>query len=656
MFRWYTESLSNKLIIIALAIAGFAASCVYWVHERFIFPQIRSLQSGANIELYQKLDSLSLITSLGIIFLSFFVVWIAIYKILQPIFGLHAHLESIMQGESPEELINSYNDEIGKLISAINQFNKYSKNAREMANNISQGVIAELKDADEKDSLSESLRVIHKTLYTLNERLTSHLRYARQGNFIETSAEEITQGAWKDIFQNVNILFALIRAPLEEIDSVLQKFSSGEHSQRVIGRYRGIFERISNQLNDTLAGQENLIVSLKKARDKAIELSELKSQFLANMSHEIRTPMNGIIGLSELLLETDLSKQQKEYASMVHSSSEALLTVINDILDFSKIESGNVILCYGELSIRELLSDIEKLFRARIEERKINFVVHVSKDFPQKISVDADRIRQVIINLIGNAIKFTRMNGAVIVYATVENRGEQKAASIYVVDSGIGIEQEHLQKIFQAFTQADASTTRSYGGTGLGLAISKNLAKLMDGDITVQSKIEVGSRFKFEFPLAEIKVLSDENTLEDSPNYFKGTISPTLRVLLAEDNLINQKLFYSILKAAGVDPVIVENGLEAVQRVSEDNFDLIFLDIQMPVMDGVQAAKTIKEVTGNGVPIVALTAHAMEGDKDRYLSAGFDEYLSKPIDRPRLMQILASRSEEIAAGGGSKVR
>lgn len=654
MFRWYTQSLSSKLIVIALAIAGFCGACVYLIHVRFISPQIALIPRDSHSVLYEQLDTFSLVTSFGIIGVAFFVACLAIHKILQPIFGLHNHIELIMNGESPEELISTYDDEIGKLTNAINKVNQYSKNARDMANNISQGVIVELQDTPKEDALTDSLKVIHKTLYTLNERLTSHLRYARQGNFIETSAEEITQGAWKDIFQNVNILFALIRAPLEEIDAVLQKFSSGDHSQRVIGRYRGIFERISNQLNHTLAGQEDLIVSLKNARDKAIELSELKSQFLANMSHEIRTPMNGIIGLSELLLETQLSPQQREFTSMVHSSSEALLTVINDILDFSKIESGKVILCLGSLSIRKLLSDIEKLFMARIEERKINFIIYVSHDFPAQIRADSDRVRQIIINLIGNAIKFTRMHGAVIVYATVEELNGVKQASIYVSDSGIGISEENQKHIFQAFTQADASTTRNFGGTGLGLAISKNLAELMRGDITLRSRSGVGSRFLFRIPLEEVL----DHLIDPSEIHYEkpeiGTISSKLRVLLAEDNLINQRLFSSLLRQAGLNPVIVANGLEAVQRVKTEEFDLIFLDIQMPIMDGVTAAKALKEGEFKNIPIVALTAHAMEGDKDRYLKAGFDIYLSKPLNRSHLMEILAKRSEEILTTNVSK--
>jgi PAS domain S-box-containing protein len=373
---------------------------------------------------------------------------------------------------------------------------------------------------------------------------------------------------------------------------------------------------------------------LKAERDRAQAATRAKSDFLATMSHEIRTPMNGIIGTAEMLLDSPLSPEQSEQMCIIRSSGEALLQVINDILDFSKIEAGRLDLDRVGFDLASVVDAARMLLAPAAEKKGIDLVVRLMKEPPRLIG-DPLRLRQIILNLVSNAIKFTD-EGAV----TIEVYATRDATNLWRVrftvrDTGIGISPEAQGRLFTAFSQADASTTRKYGGTGLGLAISKRLAETMGGSIGVDSQPGVGSTFWVEIPLPAEPV-REVATVAPKPNTSSLSESTgVLRVLLAEDNATNQKVATLMIKKLGFEIEIASNGAEAVSAWRRGDFDLILMDCQMPEMDGFQATQAIRqaELEGAHMAIVAVTANAMEGDRERCLAVGMDDYVSKPLSK-----------------------
>jgi signal transduction histidine kinase/CheY-like chemotaxis protein len=377
---------------------------------------------------------------------------------------------------------------------------------------------------------------------------------------------------------------------------------------------------------------------------EATQASEAKSQFLANMSHEIRTPMNGIIGFTDILADEDMVDQQKEYVNIIRNCGRELLVLINDILDFSKIEANKLETEITNCSLAELLNAVESFMRPKAEEKGLEFKVLESAGLPSQIRTDPLRLRQCLVNLVGNAVKFTQA-GHVYINILVQEEAGEPYICFNVEDTGIGIPQDKQKAIFEAFTQADGSYTRKYGGSGLGLTITKRLAEILGGRLTVISKEGEGSTFSLTLPVG---VDTRDNSFLDRHNLTQelraedesATSKFSGRVLVAEDTLTNQVLVKLLLRRMGLEVTVAADGKEAVDKALSGDFDLILMDIQMPNMNGHEATRALRE-KGLATPIVALTAHAMKGDDKKCIESGCDDYLSKPIDRPKLLAVIS---------------
>jgi len=386
---------------------------------------------------------------------------------------------------------------------------------------------------------------------------------------------------------------------------------------------------------------------LKKARKEAETASQAKSEFLANMSHEIRTPMNGIIGIAEMLQDIEQNPQRCRQLGLIVTSARRLMKIINDILDFSKNEMERLVLDNVPFSIRRTLQEVIENFSIQATEKNLSLELLIEDQIPDNIVGDETRLMQVLYNLIGNGIKFTE-KGGVIVRLSMEERYNpgEKRILFEVIDSGIGISTDKQETIFEAFAQADSSHSRRYGGTGLGLPISRRFVQLMQGELRLESRKGMGSRFWFSLPLIEVCPLPEkEQPVMTLGRDSASSVRPNpARILLAEDNLINTSLAVSLLELAGYEVTAVVNGKDAVQKYLEERYDCILMDIQMPDMDGYEAVRKIRQletVNGNHIPIIAMTACAMDGDREKCLAAGMDDYLPKPIDRIILFDLLA---------------
>jgi PAS domain S-box-containing protein len=428
-------------------------------------------------------------------------------------------------------------------------------------------------------------------------------------------------------------------------------------SERVLNSKGKVYTNMNNEAtrvvgtSQDVTDAKNAEKELMKAKQIAEQSLVLKETFLANMSHEIRTPMNAIIGFTDILAKRNLQAQEKEYVQIIKNSGESLLRIINDILDISKIEADMIVFEEHPLSIEEIFKSLQTMLHQKANEKELELIYTADENVPEVLLGDPTRITQILINLTGNAIKFTKKGKVEITAKLIAEEKEKSIIQFLVSDTGIGIPEDKLNSIFERFKQAEDHTTRNYGGTGLGLSIAKQLVELQGGQMSITSKLDKGTQVMFTLPLKKTKEIYKVKTPEEERKFDPEELSK-LKILLAEDNPINVKLVLSLFSDYGIEADVAENGKIVIEKLEKNYYDLILMDMEMPEMNGYEATTVIREEMKNKIPIIAMTAHAMAGEREKCFKLGMHDYISKPINANSLFEKIYNATEFVKSWNG----